>query len=159
VIADASARTPGSDREGPRAAQSRGQSPHQDAAGQGGDRAQGRRILGRFKVAKHFRLGIEDGRFSWARRQDAIARESALDGIYVIRTSQPQEQLSAADAVRKYKSLALVERAFRCFKGRSAGAARPPSQREPRARSRVSLHAGLLRGMAHARGTLAAAVS
>jgi len=75
------------------------------------------RILGRFKVAKHFRLGIEDGRFSWARRQDAIARESALDGIYVIRTSQPQEQLSAADAVRKYKSLALVERAFRCFKG------------------------------------------
>lgn len=75
------------------------------------------RILGRFKVAKHFRLTIEDGSFSWTRRQDAIARESALDGIYVIRTSQPQEQLSAADAVRKYKSLALVERAFRCLKG------------------------------------------
>lgn len=75
------------------------------------------RILGRFKVAKHFRLSIEDGSFSWTRRQDAIARETALDGIYVIRTSQPQEQLSAADAVRKYKSLALVERAFRCLKG------------------------------------------
>jgi hypothetical protein len=75
------------------------------------------RILGRFKVAKHFRLTIEDGRFSWARRQDAIDREAALDGIYVIRTSQPPEQFSAADAVRKYKSLALVERAFRCFKG------------------------------------------
>lgn len=75
------------------------------------------RILGRFKMAKHFRLTIEDGSFSWSRRQDAIAREAALDGIYVIRTSQSQQQLSAPDAVRKYKSLAVVERAFRCFKG------------------------------------------
>jgi hypothetical protein len=75
------------------------------------------RILGRFKMAKHFRLTIGDGAFSWARRQDAIDREAALDGIYVIRTSQTQQELSAPDAVRKYKSLALVERAFRCFKG------------------------------------------
>jgi hypothetical protein len=75
------------------------------------------RILGRFKMAKHFRLNIEDGTFSWARRQDAIERETALDGIYVIRTSQTPQELSAPDAVRKYKSLALVERAFRCFKG------------------------------------------
>jgi hypothetical protein len=75
------------------------------------------RILGRFKMAKHFRLTIEDGAFSWARRQDAIERETALDGIYVIRTSQTPQELSAPDAVRKYKSLALVERAFRCFKG------------------------------------------
>jgi transposase len=75
------------------------------------------RILGRFKMAKHFRLTIEDGAFSWARRQDAIERETALDGIYVIRTSQTPQELSAPDAVRKYKSLALVERAFRCLKG------------------------------------------
>lgn len=75
------------------------------------------RILGRFKMAKHFRLSIGDGAFSWARREDAIEREAALDGIYVIRTSQTQQELPAPDAVRKYKSLALVERAFRCFKG------------------------------------------
>ena len=75
------------------------------------------RILGRFKMAKHFRLTIADGAFSWARRQDTIERETALDGIYVIRTSQPQQELPAPDAVRKYKSLAVVERAFRCFKG------------------------------------------
>jgi len=75
------------------------------------------RILGRFKMAKHFRLTIGDGAFSWARREDAIEREAALDGIYVIRTSQTQQELSAPDAVRKYKSLAVVERAFRCFKG------------------------------------------
>jgi hypothetical protein len=75
------------------------------------------RILGRYKMGKHFQLSIEDGRFAWARREEAIARESALDGIYIVRTSQPQSQLSAADAVRKYKSLAVVERAFRCLKG------------------------------------------
>jgi hypothetical protein len=75
------------------------------------------RILGRFKMAKHFRLTIADGAFSWARRQDTVERETALDGIYVIRTSQPQQELPAPDAVRKYKSLAVVERAFRCFKG------------------------------------------
>jgi hypothetical protein len=75
------------------------------------------RILGRFKMAKHFQLSIGDGVFSWARRENAIEREAALDGIYVIRTSQTQYELSAPDAVRKYKSLALVERAFRCFKG------------------------------------------
>jgi transposase len=75
------------------------------------------RILGRYKMGKHFQLTIEDGHFAWARREEAIARECALDGIYIVRTSQPESQLSAADAVRKYKSLATVERAFRCLKG------------------------------------------
>ena len=75
------------------------------------------RILGRYKMGKHYQLTIEDGRFAWARREAAITREVGLDGIYVIRTSQSQSQLSAPDAVRKYKSLAIVERAFRCLKG------------------------------------------
>ena len=75
------------------------------------------RILGRYKMGKHFQLTIEDGRFAWTRREEAIARECELDGIYIVRTSQPESQLSAPDAVRKYKSLATVERAFRCLKG------------------------------------------
>ncbi len=75
------------------------------------------RILGRYKMGKHFQLTIEDGRFTWARREAAIAREIGLDGIYIVRTSQSKSQLSAPDAVRKYKSLAVVERAFRCLKG------------------------------------------
>ena len=75
------------------------------------------RILGRYKMGKHYQLTIEDGRFAWARREDAITREIGLDGIYIIRTSQSKSQLSAPDAVRKYKSLAIVERAFRCLKG------------------------------------------
>jgi transposase len=75
------------------------------------------RVLGRFKMGKHFTLTIAEGVFAWARREESIRREADLDGIYVVRTSEPPERLSAPDAVRSYKSLALVERAFRCLKG------------------------------------------
>jgi len=74
------------------------------------------RLLNRFKMAKHFETTIEDGRFAYARRKHSIARERALDGIYVIRTSEPRERLSAEDSVRSYKDLARIERAFRCLK-------------------------------------------
>jgi Transposase DDE domain len=75
------------------------------------------KILGRFKVGKHFTLTIADGTFAWQRREAAIAQETALDGIYILRTSEPADRLSAAETVRTYKRLAHVERAFRCFKG------------------------------------------
>ena len=74
------------------------------------------KILGRYKVAKHFTLKIQDGGFAWARREDAIKKEAELDGIYVIRTSEPRVRLSAEEAVRKYKNLSQVERMFRCLK-------------------------------------------
>ena len=74
------------------------------------------RVINRFKVAKHFQLSIEDGVFAWQRSATSISQESQLDGIYVIRTSQPQQELAAGDAVRGYKRLADVERAFRCLK-------------------------------------------
>ena len=75
------------------------------------------KVLNRFKVAKHFELTIADGVIEWTRRGDAIQREAALDGIYVVRTSEDTKHCSAEDAVRRYKSLAQVERAFRCLKG------------------------------------------
>jgi hypothetical protein len=75
------------------------------------------KILERHKVGKHYHLTIGDGTFQWIRRDEAIAAEAKLDGIYVIRTSEPAEQFSAADTVRTYKSLSQVERAFRCLKG------------------------------------------
>lgn len=75
------------------------------------------KILERHKVGKHYQLTIGDGTFQWIRRDDAIAAEAKLDGIYVIRTSEPAERFSAADTVRTYKSLSHVERAFRCLKG------------------------------------------
>jgi len=75
------------------------------------------KVLGRYKMAKHFRYTIEDATFTWSRREDSIQQEAELDGIYVIRTSEPAERLSTEDAVRSYKSLSQVERAFRTLKG------------------------------------------
>jgi transposase len=75
------------------------------------------RVIDRYKMAKHFEWTIEDGVFRWHRREESIRREQELDGIYVVRTSEPTTRLSAEDAVRGYKSLSQVERAFRCLKG------------------------------------------
>ena len=74
------------------------------------------RALNQFKVGKHFKLTIEDNRFEWQRKQEAIEKEAALDGIYVIRTSEPAKRLSAENVVRSYKQLADVEQAFRWIK-------------------------------------------
>jgi transposase len=75
------------------------------------------KALGRYKMGKHFLYTIGEGKFQWSRREQTIEREAKLDGIYVIRTSESEERLSAADTVRSYKSLAQVERAFRTLKG------------------------------------------
>jgi hypothetical protein len=75
------------------------------------------KVLGRYKMAKHFACKIDEGSFAWSRRAESITQEEKVDGIYVLRTSEPAERLSADDTVRSYKSLAEVERAFRCLKG------------------------------------------
>ena len=75
------------------------------------------KVLGRYKMGKHFVYEIENNHFTWKRRPETIEQEAQLDGIYVLRTSEPAERLSAEDTVRSYKSLAEVERAFRCLKG------------------------------------------
>jgi len=76
------------------------------------------KVINRFHVGKHFETVIADGHFSYARRTETIDREAELDGLYVIRTSESQQTLSAADTVRSYKNLAQVERVFRTLKGR-----------------------------------------
>jgi transposase len=68
------------------------------------------------KMAKHFALDIRDGHFGWSRKVDQIAAEARLDGIYVIRTSVPAQDLATAHAVQAYKDLSRVERAFRSMK-------------------------------------------
>ena len=73
-------------------------------------------VINKHKVAKHFDLDITDSAFRFARKTAAIAAEAATDGVYVVRTSLPAATLDDAATVRSYKSLALVERAFRCIK-------------------------------------------
>ncbi len=75
------------------------------------------RGINRYKVAKHFSLEIADSHLRWSRKEESIAREKALDGVYIIRTPEPLETLSAEDAVRAYKQLGDVEKAFRTLKG------------------------------------------
>ena len=67
-------------------------------------------------MAKHFELAVSDDAFGFTRKTEAIAEEARFDGFYVLRTSLPAEQIDAAGTVRAYKSLARVERAFRCIK-------------------------------------------
>ena len=74
------------------------------------------RVLDKYKMAKHFHLDITDHSFGYTRNPDSIAREAALDGLYVVRTSLPENQLDAHRTVHAYKSLSRVERAFRSFK-------------------------------------------
>ena len=74
------------------------------------------KVVGKFKVAKHFDLQITDTTFTWTRRADQIAAEAALDGIYVVRTSVAADQLDAPGVVEAYKQLANVERDFRSLK-------------------------------------------
>src|SRR5690242_15632390 len=64
----------------------------------------------------YFAIDISDAAFSFARKTAEIAAEAAIDGIYVVRTNLPAEICDDATTVRSYKSLALVERAFRCLK-------------------------------------------
>jgi DDE family transposase len=73
-------------------------------------------VLNTHKMKKHFDLEITDAAFRFTRKTDAIAAEAATDGLYVVRTSLAEVTLGDADTVRSYKSLALVERAFRCVK-------------------------------------------
>jgi len=71
------------------------------------------KVRNKFKMAKHFDLHITDEAFSFTRNQDSIAAEAALDGIYVLRTSLPDNALGRDDVVLRYKDLADVERFFR----------------------------------------------
>ena len=75
------------------------------------------KIVNQYKVAKHVELNIGEASFSFERKHESIAAEALLDGIYIIRTSVVADKMNAAACVRNYKSLAMVERAFRSFKG------------------------------------------
>jgi hypothetical protein len=73
--------------------------------------------LKRFHVKKHFDVQITDMEFTYARKEQEIAEEAALDGFYILRTSHTETDLPAGDVVRAYKNLEQAERAFRSIKG------------------------------------------
>ena len=74
------------------------------------------KIINCHKMSKHFVLKIEDDLLAFERNPETIRREADIDGIYIVRTSERADVLSAENAVRTYKSLGQVEQAFRCMK-------------------------------------------
>ena len=74
------------------------------------------KVIGTYKMAKHFHLDITDTSFSYRRNEEAIAAEAALDGLYIVRTNLTADELDAEATVRAYKGLSVVERAFRSYK-------------------------------------------
>ncbi len=74
------------------------------------------KVIGKYKVGKHFDLEIEDDRFVFAMNEERVGVEAAVDGVYVIRTNVDRRSLDEAQVVLGYKRLSQVERAFRSFK-------------------------------------------
>ena len=74
------------------------------------------KVLGKYKMAKHFLIQIQPDGFCYQRNHERIAREAALDGIYVIRTSVAKHIMDAEQSVKAYKNLSVVEQAFRSIK-------------------------------------------
>ena len=74
------------------------------------------KVIGKYKMAKHFQITITDTAFSYKRDTVGIEEEAAMDGIYVIRTSVPDKVMDAETSVGAYKRLSVVERAFRSYK-------------------------------------------
>jgi hypothetical protein len=96
------------------------------------------RVSNKYKMAKHFRLRIGDGAFSFERKEEQIAKEAALDGLYVLRTTCTAEELGTRAVVRAYKQLKVAERAFHQMK--SEIEIRPIHHHlEPRVRAHVFL--------------------
>jgi transposase len=74
------------------------------------------KVINKYKMAKHYKLEITDKSLDWKLEQEKISAEAALDGIYVVRTSLKEHEIDTDGAVRSYKQLSAVERAFRSFK-------------------------------------------
>ena len=74
------------------------------------------KVINKHKMGKHFDYRITDTSLAIQRRHDQIAAEAALDGIYVLRTTVPADQLDTAGVITSYKNLAHIERDFRIIK-------------------------------------------
>ena len=74
------------------------------------------KVIGKHKMAKHFDLTITENSLTYTRNEEQIRDEAALDGLYVVRSSVDEKRMDSEHVVETYKSLAKVERAFRCLK-------------------------------------------
>ena len=132
------------DRSGVGTGRTRGGAAYPHAPWGGGARTQGRAGAGATQDGQHFEWEVDNARLRYQRNAERIEAEARLDGIYVLRTSEPATRLSSHDTVRTYKGLADVERWFRTLKGLEVRV-RPIRHREER-RVRAHLFVCLLAG-------------
>lgn len=78
--------------------------------------AQVGKLLARYKMGKFVHWEIQEGRLRWQWKSEQILQEKLFDGCYIIRTDAPARHLTSTEVVGSYKSLALVEQAFRTLK-------------------------------------------
>ncbi|MCH7747913.1 MAG: transposase [Acidobacteria bacterium] len=97
------------------------------------------RVINKYKVAKHFTLVIGENGFDYEIDQSKVASEAALDGIYVIRTSLPDQRMTAEQVVLSYKLLSQNERAFRSMKTVDLNVRPIRHRREHRVRAHIFL--------------------
>jgi transposase len=97
------------------------------------------KVIGKYKVGKHFNLDIRDNEFNFEVDELSVATEAKLDGIYVIRTSLSAQRMSADDMVRSYKLLTQVEHAIRAMKTISLKTRPIRHRRENRVRAHIFL--------------------
>lgn len=74
------------------------------------------KVINKHKMAKHFILEISDGAFQYTPDVERIEKEARLDGIYVVRTSVTQDDMTMDEVVKTYRGLQQVEQAFRNMK-------------------------------------------
>jgi len=95
------------------------------------------RVINKYQMAKHFTQAITDSSLTYARNERSIAQEAALDGLYVLRTNVPREEMDTAEVVLAYKSLSHVEEAFRHFKASDLEVRPIYHYRQPRVRAHL----------------------
>jgi transposase len=74
------------------------------------------RVLQQYKMGKLVVWNVQQGKLQWRWDEAKITQEKLLDGCYIISSDVPAEQMDHQQVVASYKSLSLVEGAFRNLK-------------------------------------------
>ena len=74
------------------------------------------RVLQQYKMGKFVVWKVVEGKLEWSLDEAKIAQEKLFDGCYIISSDVPAEQMAQQKVVASYKSLSLVESAFRNLK-------------------------------------------
>ena len=73
-------------------------------------------LLEKYKIGKYVRWGVRDDKLVWEFDQEKIDKDKSLDGCYVIQSNVSPDKMTKDELVKSYRSLSMVESAFRYIK-------------------------------------------